>query len=400
MNVEKKVLICGGGIAGPACAYWLDKYGYTVVIVEKAASLRDGGQNVDVEGVAQRVLAEMGLAEIIDAKNTMEEGHKCLAADGRVIAAFPKGAFGSLTNDFEILRGDFAQILYDATHQRCEYRFNTAVAHLEDKEHCVSVTFDDGVIEEFEFVVCAEGIGSSTRQMVMAEHVRFRYLGAYMAYFNIPRHPNDDHWARIVNTRGGTFLALRPGTDTHTTALVTFLANDDGVTPVGLTSRKKLLSRALEGRGPIADRVRADLDVVDDFYLGPMSQVTASRWSTSRLVLLGDAAYAPTPFTGSGTALALVGAYVLAGEINDRRNLAEAFAAYERIVRPYVETAQKQLSPNRIRLLHVKSRLGVAIMHIIFKVLAHDITQRLAGVVAAKRDKTKSADDFLLPVYT
>ncbi|MCV7226260.1 FAD-dependent monooxygenase [Mycolicibacterium komossense] len=400
MNAEKKVLICGGGIAGPACAYWLQKYGYIVVIAEKAASLRDGGQNVDVKGAGQRVIEEMGLAEIIEAKNTMEEGHKYLGADGRVIGVFPKGALGTLTRDFEILRGDLAQIFYDATHDRCEYRFNTAVAHLEDKEDCVSVTFDDGAVEEFEFVVCAEGIGSSTRQMVMAEHVRFRYLGAYMAYFNIPKHPGDDHWARVVHALGGTFLALRPGTDTETTALVTFLADDVGVTPNDPTSRKELLEKALTGRGAIADRVRADLDAVGDLYFGPMSQVEASRWSRGRVVLLGDAAYCPTPFTGSGTGLALVGAYILAGEVKDRRNLAEAFAAYERIVRPYVETAQKQLNPRIIRFLHVKTRLGVAIMHTIFRVLALDATQRLAKLAATKRDKKKPADDFLLPVYT
>ena len=55
MNSDKKVLICGGGIAGPACAYWLGKYGYTVVVAEKAPNLRDGGQNVDSEGPGQRV---------------------------------------------------------------------------------------------------------------------------------------------------------------------------------------------------------------------------------------------------------------------------------------------------------------------------------------------------------
>ncbi|MGV0625201.1 FAD-dependent monooxygenase [Mycolicibacter minnesotensis] len=399
MNAEKKVLICGGGIAGPACAYWLDKYGYSVVIAEKAASLRDGGQNVDIKGPGQQIISEMGLTEIIEAKNTLEKGHKYLDADGQVIATFPKGSFGSLTNDFEILRGDFAQILYDATHQRCEYRFNTAVAHLEDKEHCISVTFDDGAVEDFEFVVCAEGIGSSTRQKVMAEHVDFRYLGAYMSYFNIPRHPDDDHWARVVNAPGGTFLALRPGSDTQTTALVTFLAGDDGPPPDDLASRKELLGKALEGRGAVAERVRKDLDTVEDFYFGPMSQVRASRWSMGRVVLLGDAAYCPTPFTGTGTALALVGAYVLAGEINHRHGHAEAFAAYERIVRPYVDAVQKQLSPGRIRLLHVKSRLGTVLMQTVFRIVALQATQRLTKLAQAKRERKNPADNFLLPAY-
>jgi 2-polyprenyl-6-methoxyphenol hydroxylase-like FAD-dependent oxidoreductase len=102
-------------------------------------------------------------------------------------------------------------------------------------------------------------------------------------------------------------------------------------------ARKELLLQALKGRGTIADRVSAALGTVEDFYFGPMSRVQASTWSQGRFVLLGDAAYCPTAFTGAGTALALVGAYVLAGEINQRLHYAEAFGAYERLVRPMLK---------------------------------------------------------------
>ncbi|WP_445169693.1 FAD-dependent monooxygenase [Mycolicibacterium sp. Dal123E01] len=398
MNADKRVLICGGGIAGPACAYWLVQYGYTVVVAEKAPSLRDGGQNVDIKGAGQRVLEKMGLVDAVDAKNTLERGQKYLDAAGHVVATLPKEAFGSLTNDFEILRGDFARILYGVTQEECEYRFDTVVAHLEEKSHCVSATFGDGTVEDFEFVVCAEGIGSATRQMVMAEHVRFRYLGAYMSFFNIPRRPEDDHWALTVNGVGGTFLTLRPGSDTETTVLLTFLADEDGA-PRDAAAPKDLLRRALDGRGTIADRVSSELDSVEDFYFGPMSQVQASRWSKGRVVLVGDAAYCPTPFTGSGTALALVGAYVLAGELKRHRDHADAFAAYERLVRPYVEAAQNQLTPGLIRFIHVKTRLEVAVAHLLIRGIALDSTQWIAKLIADKRG-TRVADDFALADYS
>ena len=141
MKIEKKILICGGGIAGPACAYWLHKYGYSVVIAEKAASFRDGGQNVDVKGAGQQVIKMMGLAEAIEAKNTLEQGQKYLDAAGKVVATFPKGSFGTLTSDFEILRGDFARVLFDATKDDCEYRMETYVTRLEDNDAGISGHF-------------------------------------------------------------------------------------------------------------------------------------------------------------------------------------------------------------------------------------------------------------------
>jgi len=346
MKIDKKVLICGGGIAGPACAYWLHKYGYSVVIVEKAKSFRDGGQNVDIKGAGQQVIKMMGLAEEIEAKNTLEQGQKYLDAAGKVVATFPKGSLGTLTSDFEILRGDFARVLFDATKDDCEYRLGTSVTDLVDNGAAISATFANGEVEAFGLVICAEGVSSSTRNLVLAKQTRFRYLGAYMAFFKIPRRPQDDNWAYTVNGIGGTFITLRPGNDKETTVLITFLRKDHDIEGDRPAARRDLLLKALKGRGTVADRIIADLDTAQDFYFGPMSQVQASTWSKGRFALLGDAAHCPTPFTGEGTALSLVGAYVLAGEIKRSVDYAEALHTYEKLLRPYAEASQKRLIPD------------------------------------------------------
>ena len=399
MRIEKKILICGGGIAGPACAYWLHAYGYSVVIAERARTFRDGGQNVDIKGAGQQVIQMMGLAADIRARDTLEQGQKYLDVTGKVVATFPKGALGSLTNDFEILRGDFARVLFDATKSVCEYRMGTYVTHLEDHGAGVSVTFDNGEVEEFEMVICAEGISSTTRAMVLAEETHFRYLGAYMAFFNIPRRAEDDSWAYSVNGIGGTFITLRPGNERDTTVLVTFLRNDHDLSADEAVGRKALLRQALEGRGTVADRIRAELDTVDDFYFGPMSQVQATTWSKGRVVLLGDAAHCPTPFTGQGTALALTGAYVLAGEIKRGANCADAFGAYETLLRPYADASQQQLSPTLIRLLHAKTSFGILITRLAQKFFASGVVQTLFKPSAAKRSRD-IAEDFVFPTYS
>lgn len=399
METTKKILICGSGVAGPACAYWLHKYGYSTVIVEKAKALRDGGQNVDIKGAGQQVIDMMALSEKIEANNTQERGQKYLDAAGNVIAVLPKGALGTLTNDFEILRGDFAQVLFESTKDDCEYRFGRFVTALEEKEDGISATFDNGETEDFELIICVEGINSSTRDMVMATQTSFRYLGAYMAFFKIPRREEDDRWAHSVNGIGGTFITLRPGNEKETTVLITFLRRDHAMNGDTPAVRKALLRQALDGRGAMADRVSADLDTVDDFYFGPMSQVQASTWSKGRFVLLGDAAFCPTPFTGKGTALALVAAYVLAGEIKRSADHSQAFTAYERLVRPYVEAAQKQLTPRRIRLMHPRSWCGIRLTHLAQRLVASQAVQRQFRPSVAKRAR-RVADDFLFADYS
>jgi len=398
MKRSKKILICGGGIAGPACAWWLTKYGFSVVVVEKATAFRDGGQNVDVKGAGQQVINLMGLTEQIEARNTLECGQKWLDAAGEVVAVFPKGGFGSLTSDFEILRGDFARVLFDATRSTCEYRFGTSVVGIEEREDDVCATFADGSTEEFELVICADGLSSSTRDLALAQETRLRYLGAYMAFFKIPRRPEDDFWACSVNGIGGTMINLRPGGPTETTVLITFLANEPDPKRPSTVSRRDMLRAALEGRGTVADRIVGELGTVQDFYFGPMSQVQASTWSKGRLVLLGDAAHCPTPFTGKGTALALVGAYVLAGEIKKCSTHTKAFQTYESILRPYAERSQQELSPRLIRLMHVKTRFGISVARIVQRFFASAMIQSLLKPSTAAKAR-KIDEDFALPVY-
>jgi 2-polyprenyl-6-methoxyphenol hydroxylase-like FAD-dependent oxidoreductase len=398
MDVEKKILICGAGIAGPACAYWLHRYGYSVVLVERAGSFRDGGQNVDIKGAGQQVIKRMGLDKEIKAKDTLEQGQRYLDAAGNLIATFPKGTLGTLTSDFEILRGDFARVLFDATEAHCDYRFGMFVTDLHESDAGISATYNDGTTEEFELMICAEGMSSATRATVLGEETRFRYLGAYMSFFKIPRRLEDDNWAVTVNGIGGTFITLRPGNEHETTVLLTFLRKENAVEEDSPAVRRQLLVEALRGRGTVADRIIAELDTVEDFYFGPMSQVRCSTWSKGRFVMIGDAAHCPTPFTGAGTALALVGAYVLAGEISRCSDHAAAFAAYEGLVRPYVNRSQDQLNSRFIRLLHPKSAIGISLTHLVQRFFASGAVQKRFRPSAAKRDRTV-AKDFILPDY-
>jgi 2-polyprenyl-6-methoxyphenol hydroxylase-like FAD-dependent oxidoreductase len=83
------------------------------------------------------------------------------------------------------------------------------------------------------------------------------------------------------------------------------------------------------------------MEAAPDFYLGPIAQVRMDHWTCGRIALVGDAAYCPSPFTGQGTSLAIVGAYVLAWELAQADgDHHAAFAAYEQRMRPFVDINQ------------------------------------------------------------
>ena len=82
-----------------------------------------------------------------------------------------------------------------------------------------------------------------------------------------------------------------------------------------------------------------------DLYFDLVAQVRMPRWTRGRVALIGDAAYSPSPVTGLGTSLALVGAYVLAGELADAEgDFSRAFDGYDAGIRDYAELCQ-QLPP-------------------------------------------------------
>jgi 2-polyprenyl-6-methoxyphenol hydroxylase-like FAD-dependent oxidoreductase len=79
-----------------------------------------------------------------------------------------------------------------------------------------------------------------------------------------------------------------------------------------------------------------------DFYFDDVSQIRMDRWSNGRVALVGDAACGPTLITGQGTSMALVGAYVLAGELASAGgDFTTAFARYDQVCRSYMEQNQQ-----------------------------------------------------------
>jgi 2-polyprenyl-6-methoxyphenol hydroxylase-like FAD-dependent oxidoreductase len=351
-----RVLVSGAGIAGPALAHWLHRRGAQVTVVERAAELRPGGQAVDARGVAKEVIRRMGLDAAVRAGRTETAGAYTVDADGNVLETFRADDDGGdgYISEIEILRGDLSRVLYDDTRDCVEYVFGDRIAELTQNADEVDVTFAGGDRRRFDLVVGADGLHSALRAMVFGPHERFvRHLGLVLAFYGVPNEFGLDRWLIDYQDQGsGRSAGLRPVPDaTRAMAMLSFPAPGFDIDYRDVSAQKDLLRERMAGLGWWTPRILAYLDDAPDFYLDQVAQVVMDRWSNGRVALLGDAAFSSSPFSGGGTGMALVGAYLLAGELASAGWDPQAgFAGYERRMRPFVEANQE------IGRLHVQSR--------------------------------------------
>ena len=245
------VLISGASIAGPALASWLHRYGFEVTVIERAAELRSGGQNVDVRGAGREVARRMGLEDAIRAATTGEAGVRFVDADDRTIASFAAGSSDSdgPTAELEILRGDLARLLVEQTADEVEYVFGDHITGLEDDGTGVQVAFAHGAARSFDLVVAADGIRSSTRALVLGDEPVVKPLGMYTAYLTIPRTETDTAWARWFNAPGGRTSTLRPDNVGTTRATLSFMSEPRGYERWDSAGQRDVLRQRFAGRG-------------------------------------------------------------------------------------------------------------------------------------------------------
>ena len=373
---KPRVLISGASVAGPALAYWLVRAGCIVTIVERAPTLRSAGQGIDVRAAAREVLKRMGIFERIRDRSSHEEGIEVVDSSNRCIARFGVDTSGkgeSISSDIEILRGELAAILFDVTKDDVSYIFGDMVETLEDLGKEVRVRFANGTATAtFDLVVAADGIGSKIRGMGLGTGVsQVKTLNSFMSYFSIPRSDMDTMWSRVHWAEGGRNMLLRPDNIGQTRAVLILTAYKDSderlvqlekASKEAIPAQKALIQELFQNADWEVSRMLKGMHESDDFYMQCVAQVRLDRWSSRRVTVVGDAGYAPSPFTGMGTSLAFIGAYVLAGEISRQPdNIPAALESYERVLRPYVESVQK-LTPGIPWIVNPQSTLGIRVL--------------------------------------
>ncbi|MCX5377355.1 FAD-dependent monooxygenase [Streptomyces sp. NBC_00091] len=355
---NKRVLVSGASIAGTTLAYWLLRHGFEPTVVERAPAHREGGYKIDVRGAALEVVKRMGVMEEIRRERTDVQGGSIVTATGKRVASMDGDTFGGREGeDAEILRGDLGRILYDLTKGEVEYLFDNSVVSLEEGPDGVEVLLESGERRVFDLVVGADGLHSHTRALAFGPEERFVHdLGYYVSIYSVPNHLDLDRWELTYVSPNRTALTYSTAKDTGAKAMFLFASGPleyDRRDPV---AQKRLLAEAYAGEGWEVPRLLEAVGDAPDFYFDSLSQVRMDRWSKGRTVLVGDAAYCASPASGQGTSLALVGGYVLAGELAAALGGYEAaFVAYESAMRPFVEANQK-LGPANVKHMVMRTK--------------------------------------------
>ena len=379
----KRVLISGGGIAGPALAWWLHRVGIESVVVESAPALRQGGQAVDFRGPVHRdVLERMGLWHEIHARRTPAAAIDVLTASGRPFATLPAYM---LSGDVEITRGDLSALLYEHTRAFTDYRFADRITGLDDDGQRVAARFQSGRSECFDLVVGADGLHSGVRAIHFGAEEKFlRHQGYRIASFDMSDALLGAHGV-MWSARGlGVSLSRTRGA-----ARASMFYCDGPLSARGDAERASVHRAFAHAGWQIAHFLDA-LDTAREVYLDAITLVAIARYARGRVALIGDAAWGGT-LGGQGTPLAIIGACVLASALAAAPTVADALAAYERKMRPYATRGQQ--GARHVGGFHApRTALGLALRN----AWLWSFTRRpLDGVF--KRMVTQRADHFLLP---
>ncbi|GAA4618848.1 FAD-dependent monooxygenase [Actinoallomurus liliacearum] len=387
------VLISGASVAGPVLAYWLHRHGFNPTIVERAPARRDGGYAVDFRGEAHlTVLRRMGILADLERARTGMSHMSYVNAKGRPVAKMPADLFAG---DLEILRGDLTRILYAATKDRAEYVFGDSITSLTEDADGVTVTFERGAPRRFDLVIGADGLHSNTRRLAFGPEERFvKHLGVYCAIFTTENHLGLDHTGHAYRTANRLAALYSARNNTEAKAVFYFGSPDLDLDRRDVARQQAVLAETFTGNGWESDRLLREMRYAPDFYFDSVGQVRMDGWTRGRVALVGDAAYCPSSLSGMGSGLALVGAYVLAGELaaahGDHR---VAFARYEEEMRDYAAGCQK-LGDGVAKLMVPGSRALAAFLNRYYKVMPY-----LPGASMASKMARKAAEGIALRDY-
>ncbi|WP_375482113.1 FAD-dependent monooxygenase [uncultured Mycobacterium sp.] len=335
-----RVLISGASIAGPVLAFWLDRYGFDVTVVERAPTLRKtGGHAVDLFRPAMEISAKMGVLPRIEDRATGTERLRIYRDGARrpILVDLTKIYRAASDRHVEIMRDDLGEIYYDAAD--VEYLFGDSITAISPDGE---VTFERARARRFDVVVGADGLHSNVRRLVFGDDAGLtRYLGGYLAVASVPKSlaPDGEMIGHVEVGRMAGIYSAHHLDDAR--AVFLFHSPELQYHHRDALRQKDLLRNAFAGMHPRVDGWLAHLDTTPAFYFDSITQLQLDSWSRGRVTLVGDAGYCPGPAVGGSTSLAVVGAYVLAGELaRVRGDYQAAFAAYEQQMREPVRRSR------------------------------------------------------------
>lgn len=342
MSNAKKILVVGAGIAGPSVCFWLQRFGFSPTLIENSVALRKGGQALDIRGVAIDLVKKMGIYEQICQKRTRIECGRYVDANGSLLHEEHGEKFGFRQGEeVEIVRGDLVEILMNSIPD-VPCRFNQSIVSIQQNNDGVVVYFKDGRSEDYDLVIGADGIHSATRRLVFDKsEYQLVNLGSYISIFSIPNYLHLSH-TEVVCEANQKQVSIASDADSNIAQAAFMFRSNHVLNNIRDKSEQlRFLRDTFHDFGWEADRILELMPDSPDFYFDSITQVKMNSWTKGRVALLGDAGYCASPLSGQGNNLAMIGAYLFAGELKAANgNHLQAFYRYHELLRDFVEANQ------------------------------------------------------------
>jgi 2-polyprenyl-6-methoxyphenol hydroxylase-like FAD-dependent oxidoreductase len=341
---NKAVLISGAGIAGPTLAFWLKAAGFEPTLLERAPRLRSGGYVIDFWGLGYDIAERMGLIGRINGIGYHAREMRIVDDRGERLAGIGTRVFDELSGGryVTLARSDLSRLLFEKIEGATETIFGDEIVGLQEQVDHVRVVFRHSGARRFDLVIGADGLHSAVRCLAFGPQDRFeKQLGYAVAAFEVQGYRPRDEDVYLMYGHPGRMLGRFTLRDDRTLFLSVFTVGN-GSLPAALDLQRAMLRERYRNDGWECRRILDQLDRTQELYFDRVSQIRMQSWSKGRVALTGDAAFCVSLLAGQGSALAMISAYVLAGELaRAGGRYEEAFRNYEALLRPWIGTKQR-----------------------------------------------------------
>ncbi|WP_329343480.1 FAD-dependent monooxygenase [Streptomyces sp. NBC_01352] len=349
-----RALIVGLGISGISTAIALHKAGWNPVVIEKAATRRGGGYFIGMFGSGRFAAERLGILKGLH--NRIPNPSVIYEVD-RAGHRQPGVGFGDIPDGpWMMMRGDVERAAFDALPTEVEVRYATVPEQIEQDADGVTVTLRNTAdettrSERFDLVVGADGLRSTVRKLAFGPPEKYLHRLNYMiAAFALPDDlPGLPRSEGAILAEPGRSFWVFPFSDRPSTVLFSYRTDD---VDAEFTKPAAQRIREVYGTEPLGAMMEAAVQVLEsskEYLFDSVEQARLERWHHGRVVLVGDAAWCPSLYSGMGATSGIAGADLL-GIMLQRHpgDLEAALTAWEAKLRPYIGAYQKTGVSNRI----------------------------------------------------
>lgn len=381
MPPNRSVLVSGAGIAGPTLAYWLTVHGFETTLVEIAPQLRTGGYVIDFWGRGFDVAEKMRILTEIKREGYDIKELRLVNSRGKRVGGLNAEVFRSATSGryVSIPRGELAKIIFETVGDRCETVFGDSVTKIEPDESEVRVSFERTEPRRFDMVIGADGLHSVVRKLVFGKQDLFeKYLGYRVAAFTVKGYRPRDEEVYVSYSLPGRQVARFAMRNDQTMFLFVFADAKSPYDEEPGIDHKGILRAGFSDAGWECSQILEAMESCGEIYFDRVSQIRMSNWSQGRVGLVGDAAFCPSLLAGQGSALAMFGAYILAGELSRSADRPQnAFQRYEQRLRRFI-VGKQDAAVKFSGSFAPKTRLGIFLRNKITKAFKLPFVAELA----------------------